>query len=123
MSRTQFKNLIVGMESPQSGANRDYNYAQALNGGLDFGQSTETDITQATGNMKGQWVNVTAPAVANTEFSIPHSLGYVPSHLPVINKDRACDVYQLPNTGTPWTATHIFVKCSVANAVLRIFVQ
>lgn len=123
MSKAQYINPQVGMESHESLANRLYGYGQALNGGIDFGQSTETSIPLYSGNMKGIWANVTAPATPNTEFAITHNLGYVPSHYPIVNADRACKVYQLPNTGTAWTNTQIFVKCDTASAVLRVFIQ
>ena len=123
MSKTQYRNPIPSFESQFSESVRRYNDGQALNGGIDFGQSTETNLTTYSGNMKGQWKNVTAPGVANTEFAVPHDLGYVPTHYPIINADRACKVYQLPNTGTPWTAQNIYLKCDTANAVLRIFIQ
>jgi hypothetical protein len=117
-------NQIVGTESQQTVQNRVFGLAQKMNGGIDFGVSTQTGSTagnQYTGNMNGQWANVTAPAAPNTEFAIPHTLGRIPSFY-LYNIDRAGILYQLPNTGTPWTNLNIYVKCSVASAVLRVFI-
>jgi hypothetical protein len=99
---------------------RVFNLFGGVNGGLDLGNSTQTNPAQYTGNLNGQWANVTAPGSANTEFAVPHTLGFVPSFYWVI-ADRACRVYQLPNTGTAWTAANIYLKCDTASAVLRIF--
>ena len=113
------------LESPIFlGLNRTYNIAKAVNGGLDFGDSSQVNTTAGTtytGNMNGQWANVAAPATPNTEFAIPHNLNRIPSFY-FYNTDIAATVYQLPNTGTAWTTTNIYVKCSVASANLRIFI-
>ena len=113
-------NQIVNTESRQSQLNRIWGLAVALNGQLDIGQSTQTQPGAYTGNMNGQWFNVTAPASPNTQFTLNHTLGFIPSFYWFIS-DRACSVYQLPNTGTAWTATSVYLKCSVASAVLRVF--
>lgn len=101
---------------------RLFDLAQATNGGIDFGSSTQTSLANYTGNMNGQWVNpVTAPGVANTEFPIAHNLGRIPNGYLIFWKDRSADLYQGPATGTAWTTTQIFVKCTVANAVFAVF--
>jgi hypothetical protein len=120
MSRITPINQIPGTESPQSTMNRIFALSTLANGGLDFGQSTQTTQAGYTGNMNGVWANVTAPVAPNTEFSVAHTLGRIPSFY-FYNIDRAGTLYQLPNTGTAWTATSVFLKCSVASAVLRIF--
>ena len=117
-------NQIPGTESPQSLLNRVFGIFQTLDGGVDFGASDQTNTGPAneyTGNMNGQWANVTAPVAPNTEFAIPHTLQRIPSFY-LYNIDRAGILYQLPQTGTPWTEQNIFVKCSVASAVLRVFI-
>jgi hypothetical protein len=124
MSRTTPVNQIPGTESSHSLLNRIFGLSQQVNGGIDFGTSTQTGATPSqeyTGNLDGQWANVTAPVTPNTEFAIPHTLGRVPSFY-FYNTDRAAIVYQLPTTGTPWTEQNIYVKCSVASAVLRVFI-
>lgn len=113
-------NQVVGTESRQSVLNRVFGLFQSHNGGIDLGVSTQTNPNNYTGNINGQWVNVTAPVTPNTEFALPHTLMHIPSFYWFIS-DRACILYQLPNTGTAWTTTNVYVKCSVASAVLRVF--
>lgn len=120
MSQVTPINQVVRTESHQSILNRIYGLAQAINGALDFGTSTQTNSTSYTGNMSGQWANVTAPVTPNTEFAIPHSLGRIPSFY-FWNSDRSCRLCQLPNTGTPWTLNNVYLKCDTASAVLRVF--
>ena len=122
MSRITPVNQIVGTESNQSLLNRIFGLNTLVNGGLDFGESTQTNPADYTGNMSGIWANVQAPASPNTEFAVPHFLGTVPSAY-IYNTDVAAIVYQLPNTGTPWTDMNIYVKCTVANANIRIFIM
>lgn len=59
-------------------------------------------------------------AVANTETAVAHGLARVPTKMWLKYKDRACDVY---DSGTAWTTTNIYLKCSVANAVTIIAVE
>lgn len=116
----QFDHIEGGFQ----GLSRFYNISKAVNGGIDFGSSTQTNQgpgTAYSGNMNGQWANVTAPGSANTEFAIPHNLNRIPSFY-FSNANVNCVVYQLPNTGTAWTATNIYVKCSAASAILRVFI-
>lgn len=114
-------NQIANTDHGFFGLIRQFNSFQAINGGLDLGDSTQTNPAQYTGNLNGQWANITAPGTPDTEFSVTHELGKVPSFY-WVNADRACSVYQLPDTGTAWTETTIFLKCSVASAKLRIFI-
>lgn len=120
MSQVTPPNQIVGTESRQSLLNRILGIALVVNGGLDLGTSTQTTPQTYTGNISGQWANVTAPATPNTQFAIPHTLGRIPSFY-WWNSDRACRVFQLPNTGTAWTLNNIYLACDTASAVLRIF--
>lgn len=126
--RTPPTNQIVGMEHGSSLLQRQFNLGNSLNGGIDAGQSTQTSLDPAsvhcyTGNEAGQWVNVVTPGIADTEFAVPHNLGYIPSFIKHVNSDRACSVYQLPNTGTAWTSSNIYLKCNVASVALRFMIQ
>ena len=122
MSQISRPSQFHGLDANFMGLTRAYNTAKAVNGGIDLGVSNQTAQgpgTAYSGNLNGQWVNVTAPG-ANVEFAVPHNLNRVPSYY-FWNSDRACNLYQLPNTGTAWTTTNVYLKCSVASAVLRIF--
>jgi len=114
-----------GLETGFLEKSRIFRLSQAINGGIDFGASTQTNQDPGTaysGNMNGQWKNVTAPVSPNTEFAIPHNLNRIPSHYFVI-ADRAAHVYQFANTGTAWTTNNIYVKCDTASANLRLFIM
>jgi hypothetical protein len=109
---------------------RVFNLFREFNGFIDLGVSTQTNAhpgqTSYSGNVNGQWVNVTAPVAANTEFALAHSLvdgqgtPKIPSFYFFI-ADRSCNLYQLPNTGTAWTTTQVFLKCDTSSAILRVF--
>lgn len=89
------------------------NYSQAFNGQIGFGDGTNLD------NINGSWINVTAPVAPNTDFTVTHNLGRVPSGYWIMEKDRACDVY----TGSVApTSTQLTLRATVASAVLRLFI-
>ena len=56
---------------------------------------------------------------ADTEFSVTHYLGRVPSGFIVTKSDKACSVY---DSGTAWTTSTIYLKCDAANVALTIAV-
>jgi hypothetical protein len=89
------------------------NFSQAFNGHVGYGDGTNSD------NIDGSWINVVAPVGANTDFTVNHNLGRIPSGYWVMQKDRACDVY----TGSIGaTSTQLTLRATVASAVLRLFV-
>jgi hypothetical protein len=120
---------VAQIENPRLFKQRIFNLFTTVNRGIDIGISTQTANVGANaynGNLNGQWINVTAPGAANTQFTVNHSLHdaqgspKVPSFYWYI-ANISCNVYQLPNTGTAWTKTQVFLKCDQANAILRIF--
>lgn len=131
MGRVVPSEQTVKIENERQFLLRVSNLFKEFNGYIDIGDSTQTNANPGamtyTGNLNGQWINVTAPGAPNTEFSVTHSLvdgqgnPRIPSFYWFIS-DRACRVYQLPTTGTPWTETTVYLKCDTASAVLRIFV-
>lgn len=68
---------------------------------------------------KTQFATATAPGTPNVEFSVEHGLGFEPVGFLVISKDRAADVYL---STTAATTSEIFLKSTVADAVLKILV-
>jgi hypothetical protein len=86
-----------------------------LNGGLSYGSGAN----QAnTGNMDGQFHEITFPAVADTELAIRHNLNRLPVGYRLIRKDRACDVYD--SSSGSWTGTIIYLKCNTSSAVVAL---
>jgi len=89
------------------------NFTTAFNGNIGFGDGTNLD------NINGSWINVVAPVAPDTDFTVNHNLGRIPSGYWIMQKDRACDIY----TGSiAATATQLTLRANVASAVLRIFV-
>ena len=82
--------------------------ASILNKGLGF-----------TDNWNGQAVTFTSHVTPDTEDSVAHSLGRVPTGFLILNRDKAGIVYQ---SGTAWTTSAIFVKTSVASMTTTILV-
>ena len=62
---------------------------------------------------------ITTPGVADTEFTVSHNLGVVPTNY-IWNVDRACTVYDSRRAN--WTGQQLFLKCSAASATLYLIV-
>lgn len=69
-------------------------------------------------NISGQWQTYTTNAVANTEDTIAHTLGSVPVGYILVRADKAGVVY---DSGTTWTSSNIYLKCSVASTAVKLF--
>jgi hypothetical protein len=69
-------------------------------------------------NVAGEFQVVADTGSADTEFSISHQLGTVPIGFLVLNIDAGGVVY---DSGTAWTDTTIYLKCSAANAAVKLF--
>lgn len=82
--------------------------AGLLNGGLSLAD-----------NMRGEVLTVTDSGSANAENTISHTLKRVPTGFIVININKGGVVY---DSGTAWTATALYLKCTVANATIKVFV-
>jgi len=90
-------------------------------GNITFGAGPGNSINNNTGgqNIAGAWVSVATPGVVNTEFAVTHNLGRVPTGYLVVHKSAACEVY---DSSTAWSATQIFLKATVINVNLTIFI-
>ena len=96
------------------------NHARVLAGRVSFGSGTNGDSTQ---NMDGYWaVNVVTPGTPDTEFSVTYSLykGRTAIGFDVKRNNTSGAVY---DSGTPWSPSTIFLKCSVASATVTLFVH
>lgn len=69
---------------------------------------------------RSESVNVSDTGTADTQFSITHHLGRVPTGYVVMRLNKAASIY---DGATSWTASAIYLKCSAANAAvtLRVF--
>lgn len=93
-----------------------------LNGQVSFGISG----SQVHGeNVSGQWVTVADTGTANAEFAVPHTFQFqgkalTPANYIVTNINKAGIVY---TSGTTWTTSNVYFKCSAANATVTIFLM
>lgn len=90
-------------------------------GNLSFGPTANLKNGQ---NIFGQWVTVADTGTANTEFVVPHTLAFqtrtiVPANYLVTYINKGGVVY---DSGTTWTSSNIYLKCSAANAKLNLFI-
>ncbi len=78
-----------------------------------------------SGKINGQYVIVTTPSSANTEFAVAHSLrdkngnARVPQGYIVIRRSAAGVIY---DGTTTWTTTNIYLRCNVANMSATILI-
>ena len=90
---------------------------QVLQGRVRFGDGIDGMEGE---NIAGEFQVVSDTGVANTEFTVSHSLGAVPIGYLVIKIDKAGVVY---DSGTTWTSTDIYLKCSASNANVTLFLM
>jgi hypothetical protein len=79
-----------------------------------------TEINGDDQNIAGQMVEVGLTGAANTQFTVTHNLGRVPLFYDVKYNNTAGVVY---DSGTAWTTTQVFLKCSAASAKLILFIH
>lgn len=69
-------------------------------------------------NFNSVYVQFTSHATPDTEFTVSHSLGRIPTGYIPITKDKAADVY---NVSAP-TATSLLLKCNASSATIKMLV-
>lgn len=101
--------------------------ARSINGRIDFG-SPQGQSKKVPGNIDGTWpgtltggYTITTPGVADTEFTVTHNLGRIPTGYEVKSKDKAAIVYD--SRKNLWTTTQMFLKCNVATVQIVLFVH
>jgi len=70
-------------------------------------------------NLLAKELSISDTGSANTEFTVSHKIGIVPSYY-IWNIDKAGIVYD--SRRSSWTTEEIYLKCSVANAALKILI-
>jgi hypothetical protein len=78
------------------------------------------DIQSAKGQLAGlvyEDVVVADTGALDTEFTVPHNLGVIPSGVYIIRADKAGSLY---DSGTAYTDTDIYLKLDAANAALTL---
>lgn len=71
------------------------------------------------GNFNAVWLAFTSNGVANTEDTVPHTLGRIPVAMLVSIPNKAAILYR---GTTAWTETNIYLKTSVASTTWNIMV-
>lgn len=94
------------------------NVITCLNGRVRFGPGTSGNNGE---NMAGQFLTITTNATPNTEDTFSHTMGSIPVGYIIIGQNKAGSLYQLSNTGTAWTSSKIYLKCSVASVTFNLF--
>jgi len=82
--------------------------AGIINGGLRFADNNNAQI-----------ITISDSGAANSENTVAHTLKRTPTGFIVVNIDKAGVTY---DSGTAWSATNIYVKCDVANCVIKLLV-
>ena len=94
-------------------------FHKILNGGVGHGGFASDNVTEAPGNMDNRHVAVTSPVAINTEFAVTHNLNRIPTMcLPGQNSNGGI-IYA---SGTPWTKTQIFLKCTTSSCGLNLLI-
>lgn len=88
----------------------------AFQGRIRFGTSTNGYRGQ---NVSGEFHRKADTGNADTQFSVTHTLGIVPTDYIVTYISKGGVVY---DSGTTWTTTTIYLKCTAANAAVNIFI-
>lgn len=84
-------------------------------GRVRFGNNTDGAFGE---NVSGQFQIVTDTGTADTQFTVSHGIGAVPIGFLVLNINKGGVVY---DSGTAWTSTNIYLKCTTANTNVTLF--
>lgn len=84
------------------------NLSNLLNGGLSFAD-----------NLESVELTATAHATPDTEFSVAHTLGRVPTRFIVTDIDEGGVVYK---GTTAWTSSLIYLKCTTGGTSIKVLV-
>ncbi len=82
--------------------------AQILNKGLKFSD-----------NFNAETLTIADSGAADSQNTVAHTLKRAPSGYLVLKINKAGAVY---DSGTTWTDTNIYLKCSVANCAITLLV-
>ena len=97
---------------------------KAMRGNISYGRQSEPQNASnstgiATDNIDGTFAKIASTGTHDVQFSMTHNLNRIPIGFHVINKSKAGDFY---SGATTWTATKIFLKCSVDNVSATFFI-
>lgn len=90
---------------------------KAMNGRLSLGGGL---TGHRAGNLDGQYIDFLTPAVADTEFIVPHGLNRVPIGYQVVRRDAAAVVYD-SSVGS-WSPDLLYLKCDTSSTTIKLLV-
>lgn len=79
-----------------------------------------SNVNSEDQNIDGQMVEIADTGLANTTVTINHNLKRIPRFIDFKYKDRTGDWY---DSGTSWTTKSVFIKFTVANMKVRLFIH
>lgn len=89
----------------------------AINGRISLGDGFQAS---RSGNIDGQWIELTSPSVANTQFAVPHGLGRRPVGCTVWRRN---DYGELKNSNVGgWDERRLYLKCNTGGVTYLILV-
>lgn len=72
----------------------------------------------------GQILSVFTDVGPDSEFTVNHSLGYVPTRVELlVSEDQDNNYVQLRPSGTPWTKTEVFLEASAGPVTIKLRVS
>lgn len=113
---SQLKKFKVGDALPQDDWGR--NIERALDDFLSQVTLIVNKGIRFADNFDAQMVSVTT-AAADTEVTVAHTLKRVPTGYLVYSRDKGGTVY---DSGTAFTSSNIYIKCTTATTVLKLLI-
>lgn len=87
-----------------------------LHRNISFGQQVDSGDQ----NIDGKMVEIANTGPANTQVAVTHNLGRVPQFIDFKYKNVSGDWF---DSGTAWTASQVFIKFTIANMHVRLFIH
>lgn len=109
---------LVQMATPENQHRMAEINATVLAGRISHGTSMKNGTPDQ--NLQEWKVQGTTPGTANTNFTVNHSLGYIPNTIVGQDTNNGGVIYRSPNTA--WTKTTVTLRCTTASAAYNLIV-
>lgn len=117
MARAQ-STCLGNVSDPKNLTRHTERLAKVLNGNVSRGSTmSNSDVDN---NMNDWKFEGTSPGAANTDFTLPHSLGRIPITIDAQDTTNGGVVYRSPVTA--WTKTTVTFRCTTASANYKVIV-
>lgn len=109
-------NFFIKREPPEHETQKRFlDISRVVNGNIEFGNPKD-----GPNNIAGSWQTVLTPAAPDTEFTLVHNLGYIPTGIHVVSIDQPAIIYA--SRQGQWTTKQAFFKCNIASVNLVGFI-